>query len=53
MGWKKCGCPIYASGTLKDGFQRKKTGYTTLWLALQLQPRWCSRIKYYVMERVI
>jgi acetyl/propionyl-CoA carboxylase alpha subunit len=18
-GWKKCGCPIYASGTLKDG----------------------------------
>jgi integrase len=29
LGWKKCGCPIYASGTLKDGFQRKKTGYTT------------------------
>jgi len=27
--WKKCDCPIYASGTLKDGFGRKKTGYTT------------------------
>jgi integrase len=29
LGWKKCGCPIYASGTLKDGFLRKNTGYTT------------------------
>jgi hypothetical protein len=28
-GWKQCDCPIYASGTLKDGFRRKKTDYTT------------------------
>jgi site-specific recombinase XerD len=25
-GWKKCECPIYASGTLADGFKRKNTG---------------------------
>ena len=25
-GWKRCDCPIYASGTLRDGFRRKKTG---------------------------
>jgi integrase len=36
LGWKKCGCPIYASGTLKDGFQRKKTGYTT-WAEAEAQ----------------
>jgi integrase len=28
-GWKKCDCPIYASGTLGDGFRRKKTNHTT------------------------
>ena len=28
-GWKKCDCPIYASGTLRDGFSRKTTNYTT------------------------
>src|SRR4051812_17740861 len=25
-GWVKCDCPIYVSGTLKDGFKRKNTG---------------------------
>jgi hypothetical protein len=40
LRWKKCGCPIYASGTLKDGFQRKKTGYTT-WAEAEAQAtRW-------------
>jgi integrase len=24
-GWKKCACPIYAVGTLSDGFKRKNT----------------------------
>jgi len=36
LGWKKCGCPVYASGTLKDGFQRKKTSYTT-WAEAEAQ----------------
>jgi integrase len=29
FGWKRCDCPIYVSGTLRDGFRRKKTGCTT------------------------
>lgn len=29
FGWRKCDCPIYASGTLGDGFKRRKTGSTT------------------------
>jgi hypothetical protein len=29
FAWKKCDCPIYASGTLRDGFKRKNTEKTT------------------------
>lgn len=29
FGWKKCDCPIYASGTLRDGFRRRRAGCTS------------------------
>jgi integrase len=28
-GWKKCSCPIFASGVLGDRFRRRKTGQAT------------------------
>jgi hypothetical protein len=50
-GWKRCVCPIYASGTLNSGFKRKNTDRTA-WedakafaLALESADSWARAIR--------
>jgi integrase len=40
LGWKKCDCPIYATGTLSDGFNRKNTKKTEWEEAEALAEAW-------------
>jgi hypothetical protein len=39
-GWKKCACPIYASGTLNGRFNRKNTGRADWTSAKTIAAEW-------------
>jgi hypothetical protein len=39
-GWKRCACPIYASGMLAGKFKRKSTGFTDWEQAKELISSW-------------